>query len=69
MRIDKTMAGLLSNLFLDLAKAYFIAAVVTPSLSGTSSIFELLFLLTKGMLNGIVFTLAAWYFARRKEQS
>ncbi len=69
MRLDATLAGLLSNLFLDIAKAYFIATLVTPPIIGVSSIGELLLILTKGILTGMLFMFASWYFARRKENS
>lgn len=57
MQSDKILSRLLSNVLLDISKAFFIAALVSPSLGSNSSWTELLFLLTKGMVNGI--------FARR----
>ena len=40
--IDATFARLLSEFFLDIAKAYFIGTFVTTSISGISSLPELL---------------------------
>lgn len=64
MKIDAKLAKLLSEFFLDIAKAFFIATFVTPSLSGISSFIEILLVLTRGLLNAILFLVFAWYFAK-----
>lgn len=67
MKINTKLAALLSDFFLDIAKAFFVATFITPSLSGISSLPEIIFVLTKGMLNVIVYLLLAWLFARVKD--
>ncbi len=64
MTIDKTLARLLSNFFLDIAKAFFIATFVTPTVSQTSSFLEIFLLLTKGMSSVTVAIGIAWYLAK-----
>lgn len=64
MRIDKTLARLLSNFFLDIAKAFFIATFITPTVSQISSFLEIIVLLTKGMSSVTVAIGIAWYLAK-----
>ncbi|MBI3103477.1 hypothetical protein HYZ05_00895 [Candidatus Daviesbacteria bacterium] len=68
MVLDSKLAGILSNFCLDIAKAYFVAAFVTPALSGLTNWWEILFVLIKGLLFVIIFLLASWYLARLEDQ-
>lgn len=68
IRIDATFARLLSEFFLDIAKAYFIGTFVTTSISGVFSLPDFLLILTKGIGNVIVFLWLAWIFAKLKER-
>ena len=64
MKIDGTLAHILSDFFLDGAKAFFVATFVTPSLNNISSLPELLFVLTRGLLNVTLFLIASWQIAK-----
>lgn len=67
MTIDKTLARLLSNFFLDIAKAIVIATFITPSFSG-ASIYEWLALLTRGLVSATFFLLVSWWLAKEEEK-
>ncbi|MBI3576894.1 hypothetical protein HY086_02575 [Candidatus Gottesmanbacteria bacterium] len=64
---DIKLAHLLSDFFLDISKAYFIATFVTPALTGASEIGVVLAILTKGLVNVILFLMLAWQFATLEE--
>lgn len=64
MILDRKLAGILSNFCLDIAKAFFVATFITPSLSGLSLWWDILLVLIKGLVFVIVFLLASWYLAR-----
>lgn len=64
MILDPKLANILSNFCLDVAKAYFVATFITPSLSGPPSLPEILVVLTKGLLNVIVFLGLSWQFSK-----
>jgi|GEM_PF-4332072 len=68
MYIDKTLARLLSDFFLDIAKAFFIATFITTSFSNISSFSEILLVLTRGIANVILSLLLAWKLAKFKEK-
>jgi len=54
--IDNKWATILSDFCLDIAKAYFIASFISPTISiYIQSPTEFLFLLTKGMVNVTMF--------------
>ena len=52
---DPKLAKLLSEIFLDISKAYFIAVLVTPSFSQGVGLFDIWFKLTFSFFNGILF--------------
>lgn len=64
MKVDAKLTAILSDFCLDIAKAFFVATFVTPSLSGISSLLGILFVLTKGFLNVILFLVASWQLAK-----
>ena len=68
MKIDTHLATLLSDFFLDIAKAFFIGTFVAPSLSGVSSFSEIFLVLTRGLLNAILFLFVAWWLAKFKDK-
>jgi hypothetical protein len=68
MKLDRTMANLLSDLFLDIAKAYFIATILTPPISHVTSFWEIVLILTRGSFIGILYLLLAWQFAKQKDK-
>ncbi len=68
MILDKKLAGLLSNFFLDISKAFFVATFVTPSLSVTTVWWEILWILIKGLMNAILFLVAAWQFKKLEDR-
>ncbi len=43
MKLDRQLCHILSDFFLDIAKAFFAATFVTPSLTGISSIPDIIF--------------------------
>jgi len=56
--IDPKLAGLLSDFFLDIAKAFFIASFITPELSHVKNIFELFSVLFNGL---ICVSISLWF--------
>ena len=68
MRIDKKLLHLLSDFFLDIAKAFFIASFVTPSLSGVSSFLEISVILTRGVVSATLFIYMSWVLAKMEEE-
>lgn len=67
MKIDAKLLHILSDVFIDIAKAFFIAAIVAPALSSVS-LWESVSALTKNYLLGTVFLLIAWQLAKFKER-
>ncbi len=67
MILDSKLAGILSSFCADIAKAYFVATFVTPSLSGTSTWWEILLILTKGLVFVIVLIALSWQLAKLEE--
>lgn len=65
MRLDPTLAAIISEVFKDIGKAYFIGAIVTPQVSRISNLPEILFVLTRGLYSGSVCILIAWYIIKR----
>lgn len=59
--MDAKSAYLLSDFFLDISKAFFIATFVTTPVSGISNPLEITFLFTKGLLNAFLFITIARY--------
>ena len=68
MKLDPKLAFILSDVFKDIGKAYLIQTIVTPQLSGISALSEILLVLTKGLLNSILFILASWYISKHWER-
>ena len=66
MKFDSKLSGLLSDFFLDIAKASFIAAFVTPALSATTSVSGVMLVLIRGLLNVILYLYLAWLLAGQK---
>lgn len=66
--IDSKLARILSDFFSDIAKAYFIATFIAPSLTGASA-FELVLLLTKGLVNVILFLVLAWLLSKMEDKN
>ncbi|TSC64303.1 MAG: hypothetical protein G01um101493_163 [Microgenomates group bacterium Gr01-1014_93] len=64
--IDAKLARILSNFCLDIAKAYFIATFIAPSL-GDISAQDVNFLLIRGTGNVILFLLLAWGWSKQAE--
>jgi len=55
MIIDTKWASLLSNFFLDISKAYFIAGFISPQFRLNAGIFETMYILMKSATNVIIF--------------
>lgn len=55
MIIDQKMASLLSDFFLDIAKAVFIATFIAPPLQRIGNLLDILLIFTKGLLGVIAF--------------
>lgn len=68
MTIDSKLAHLLSDFFLDIAKAYFIGTFVTPSLIGSNTLVQIIGILTKGMLAVILLLIISWKFAKLEKE-
>lgn len=68
MALDSKLSRLLSDFFLDIAKAYFIAAFITPSITNTPTGFEAFLVLTRGLLNVILFLIVSWKFAKLEKK-
>lgn len=64
MMLDKKLAGILSNFCADIAKAYFVATFITPSLSGLSLWWEILLVLIKGLVFVTMLILLSWRLAK-----
>lgn len=62
MRVDAKLAGLLSNFFLDISKASFIAAFITPQ--AVKNVGEVVILLTKTFLAVTLSLLISWRLAQ-----
>lgn len=69
MTIDPKLAGLLSDFFLDIAKAYFIAAFITPAISNSPSAVFAILSLTRTLLLAILFVLISWQLAKLEEKN
>lgn len=66
--IDNKWAAILSDFCLDIAKAYFIASFISPTISiYIKSPAEFLLLLTKGMANVIIFLALSRYLLQVKK--
>jgi len=59
--MDNKSAYLLSDFFLDISKAFFIATFVTTPISGISNPLEIVFLFTKEILNAFLFIIISRY--------
>lgn len=68
MVLDKKLAGILSNFCLDIAKAYFVVAFVTPPLSSGSVLLTTLMLI-RGLVAAILFIVLSWQFLKLKDRS
>lgn len=68
MILDSKLAGILSNFCLDIAKAYFITAFVSPPLGLGSTLVIILFL-TKGLIAATLFLVLSWRFLELKDRS
>lgn len=68
MALNSKLSRLLSDFFLDIAKAYFIATFIGSSLLNTVSIPEVLMVLTKTIFSVILFILISWQFAMLEEE-
>ena len=55
MIIDQKMAGLLSDFFLDMAKAIFITTFIAPPLQKVENPFEIMLTFGKGILTVVIF--------------
>ncbi len=64
MKFDAKFAHILSDFFLDIAKAVFIGTFITPALSKASSELEFAILLTRGLSLVIIFLLISWEFSK-----
>ena len=58
------MAGILSNFCADIAKAYFIAAFITPILNSSTSWLEIIFVLIRGLIAVTILIIMSWRFAK-----
>ena len=67
MILDSKLARILSNFCLDIAKAFFVVAFITPPLSA-DSIWQTILMLTRGVIGAIVFILLSWQFAKLEEK-
>jgi len=65
--LDAKLVGLTSEISLDISKAFFIATIVTPSLTNTTSIFLIIGILLKGTASGIFFLYLSWQLAKWEE--
>ncbi|HBQ51161.1 hypothetical protein A3B42_05230 [Candidatus Daviesbacteria bacterium RIFCSPLOWO2_01_FULL_38_10] len=65
MVLDKKLAKLLSEISLDLSKAWLIGILVTPVLSGN---FLNILVLTVGLINAIVFLVISRMFLERADK-
>jgi hypothetical protein len=63
MKLDAKLCALLSDFFLDIAKAYFIATFITPVVEKTS-FWDGLFLLTKGIVGVSILLWVAWQLTK-----
>lgn len=66
MVIDQKMAGLLSDFFLDIAKAVFIATFIAPSMQKSANSLEILLLFSQGVLNTIIFLVISRFLLQVK---
>ena len=65
--IDSKLTGLLSDFFLDISKASFVATFVTPALGSVTSGSEILLVLTRGLMNVILYLYLSWLLAGYNE--
>ena len=63
MFLDRRLSKLLSEFFLDISKAWFVASFVTAPLSSFDNLSMFLGSLTRGLLNVILFMYMAWMLA------
>ncbi len=68
MVLDPKLAGVLSDFCLDIAKAYFVAAFVTPPLS-TGPVLVTILMLLRGLIAAILFIVLSWQFLKLKDRS
>jgi len=68
MRLDEKLTAILSDFFLDIAKAFFVATFITPALGKASSLSQVLWILTSGLTNVILFLALSWYLAKLGEK-
>lgn len=67
--VDSKFALLLSDFFLDIAKAFFIATFITPSLNSGSNIYDIVLVLFKGLINVIIFLVMSRQFLEFTEKN
>ena len=66
MLIDAKLAKLLSSYTLDISKAFFIAAFITPQFSNVDFLSGL-FNLTRNIADAILFLVVSWNFAKMEK--
>jgi hypothetical protein len=64
--VDSKLLQLLSDFFLDIAKAWFIAVFVTLDPTRLSTLPDALLFLTKGLLNVTLYLYLSWTLAKEK---
>ena len=63
MVLDRKLSKLLSEFFIDISKAWFVASFITAPLSNFDNLTMFLESLTRGLLNVILFMYMAWMLA------
>lgn len=64
MKIDSKLARILSDFFLDLAKAAFVGTFITNAFSPGQTLGAIIFTLTRALVSVILFLLISWQLAR-----
>lgn len=64
MLLDKKLAKLLSEFFLDISKAWFIASFISPVILNQSG-FAVFTTLSKGVFNVIFYLIVSYWFNKR----
>lgn len=64
MLLDKKLSKLLSDFFLDISKAWFIASFISPVILGQSG-FVVFTTLLKGILNVIFYLVVSYWFIKK----
>lgn len=65
MLLDRKLSKLLSEFFLDISKASFIAIFITAPTTNFDAVSEVFFILTKYILGVILFMYLAWMFKEK----